>query len=77
MFLCQELMQFPTVKTYLNPRFTGQGYGSIIPDAPDADSHGLTLGLAEKVGKYVDQYVESMEKVLLKKIDLCLIAFLL
>ncbi|KAG6574842.1 Methionine--tRNA ligase, cytoplasmic, partial [Cucurbita argyrosperma subsp. sororia] len=45
----------------------GQGYGSIIPDAPNADSHGLTLGLAEKVGKYVDQYVESMEKVKLKQ----------
>ncbi|XP_023006265.1 probable methionine--tRNA ligase [Cucurbita maxima] len=45
----------------------GQGYGSIIPDAPDADSHGLTLGLAEKVDKYVDQYVESMEKVKLKQ----------
>ncbi|KAG7026096.1 putative methionine--tRNA ligase [Cucurbita argyrosperma subsp. argyrosperma] len=45
----------------------GQGYGSIIPDVSDADSHGLTLGLAEKVGKYVDQYMESMEKVKLKQ----------
>lgn len=52
--------------TYLNSLFTGQGYGSIIPDALDVDSHELTLGLAEKVGKYVDQYMESMEKVFKK-----------
>lgn len=40
-----------------------QGYGSIIPDANGAESHLLTMTLAEKVGKYVEQYVESMEKV--------------
>ncbi|KGN61431.1 probable methionine--tRNA ligase [Cucumis sativus] len=45
----------------------GQGYGSIIPDVPDVVSHELTLSLADKVGKYVDQYMESMEKVKLKQ----------
>ncbi|GLT61022.1 hypothetical protein SLA2020_337580 [Shorea laevis] len=46
---------------------TGQGYGSIIPDAPGAESHLLTKTLAEQVGKYVEQYVEAMEKVKLKQ----------
>ncbi|PQQ11942.1 putative methionine--tRNA ligase [Prunus yedoensis var. nudiflora] len=45
----------------------GQGYGSIIPDAPSADSDLLTEKLAEKVGKYVEQYIEAMEKVKLKQ----------
>jgi methionyl-tRNA synthetase len=39
------------------------GYGSIIPDAPGADSHPLTKKLAGEVGKYVEQYLEAMEKV--------------
>jgi hypothetical protein len=38
-------------------------YGSVIPDAPDAGSHPLTNKLAEEVGKYVEQYLEAMEKV--------------
>ncbi|KAK6914322.1 Methionyl/Leucyl tRNA synthetase [Dillenia turbinata] len=46
---------------------TGSGYGSVIPDAPGAESHPLTATLAEKVGKYVEQYVEAMEKVKLKQ----------
>ncbi|GAB2295690.1 hypothetical protein Dimus_029844 [Dionaea muscipula] len=46
---------------------SGQGYGSIIPDAPGAESHALTITLAQKVGKYVEQYVEVMEKVKLKQ----------
>lgn len=41
----------------------GQGYGSIVPDANGAESHQLTKTLAEKVGKYVEQYLEAMEKV--------------
>lgn len=41
----------------------GQGYGSVIPDANDAESHSLTKTLGERVGKLVDQYVEDMEKV--------------
>lgn len=41
----------------------GQGYGSVIPDANGAESHLLTKTLAEKVGKYVEQYLEAMEKV--------------
>ncbi|CAB4299949.1 unnamed protein product [Prunus armeniaca] len=45
----------------------GQGYGSIIPDAPRAESDLLTEKLAEKVGKYVEQYIEAMEKVKLKQ----------
>ncbi|BFG15406.1 hypothetical protein CerSpe_016800 [Prunus speciosa] len=46
---------------------SGQGYGSIIPDAPSAESDPLTEKLAEKVGKSVEQYIESMEKVKLKQ----------
>ncbi|KAG9443219.1 hypothetical protein H6P81_019073 [Aristolochia fimbriata] len=46
---------------------SGTGYGSIIPDAPNAESHLLTMKLAEKVAKYVDQYLEAMEKVKLKQ----------
>ncbi|ONI22458.1 hypothetical protein PRUPE_2G130800 [Prunus persica] len=46
---------------------SGQGYGSIIPDAPSADSDLLTEKLAEKVGKCVEQYIEAMEKVKLKQ----------
>lgn len=46
---------------------TGLGYGSVIPDAQGADSHSLTVELAEKVGKSVEQYVEAMEKVKLKQ----------
>ncbi|GKV28681.1 hypothetical protein SLEP1_g37700 [Rubroshorea leprosula] len=46
---------------------TGQGYGSIIPDAPGAESHLLTKTLAVQVGKYMEQYVEAMEKVKLKQ----------
>ncbi|XP_068646527.1 probable methionine--tRNA ligase [Aristolochia californica] len=45
----------------------GSGYGSIIPDAPNAESHPLTMKLADKVCKYVDQYLEAMEKVKLKQ----------
>ncbi|KAK1308495.1 putative methionine--tRNA ligase [Acorus calamus] len=45
----------------------GSGYGSIIPDAPNAESHLLTKTLAEKVSKHVDQYLEAMEKVKLKQ----------
>ncbi|KAI5654099.1 hypothetical protein M9H77_31286 [Catharanthus roseus] len=43
------------------------GYGSIIPDAEDAESHPSTKALGEKVGSYVEQYVEAMEKVKLKQ----------
>ncbi|XP_021894266.1 methionine--tRNA ligase, cytoplasmic [Carica papaya] len=46
---------------------SGQGYGSVIPDAPGAESHPSTCKLAEKVGKHVEQYVEAMEKVKLKQ----------
>ncbi|KAK6940510.1 Methionyl/Leucyl tRNA synthetase [Dillenia turbinata] len=42
---------------------SGKAYGSIIPDAPGAQSHILTKTLAAKVGDYVDQYVDAMEKV--------------
>ncbi|KAL1548421.1 methionine--tRNA ligase [Salvia divinorum] len=43
------------------------GYGSVIPDAPGADSHLLTKALGDKVGIYVEQYIEAMEKVKLKQ----------
>ncbi|KAM7253048.1 hypothetical protein ACFE04_008889 [Oxalis oulophora] len=45
----------------------GQGFGSIIPDAPGAESHLLTLKFSESVGKNVDQFVDAMEKVKLKQ----------
>lgn len=43
---------------------SGLGYGSVMPDAPGAELHPLTNALGEKVGKYVEQYVECMEKVM-------------
>ncbi|CAA0838381.1 Probable methionine--tRNA ligase [Striga hermonthica] len=45
----------------------GSGYGSIIPDAQSADSHPLTKALGDKVGNFVEQYIEAMEKVKLKQ----------
>eukprot|EP01018_Ginkgo_biloba_P028836 Gb_31125 [translate_table: standard] len=44
----------------------GEGYGSVVPDAPGAEEHKLTADLGERVGKCVQQYVEAMEKVKLK-----------
>uniref|UniRef100_A0A0C9S8I2 methionine--tRNA ligase n=1 Tax=Wollemia nobilis TaxID=56998 RepID=A0A0C9S8I2_9CONI len=46
---------------------SGQGYGSIVPDAPNAETHKLTAELGERVGKLVEQYLEAMEKVKLKQ----------
>ncbi|KAH9620568.1 hypothetical protein KSS87_002105 [Heliosperma pusillum] len=46
---------------------SGQGYDSVIPDAPQAESHSLTHILGEKLEKNVDEYVEAMEKVKLKQ----------
>ncbi|XAR58737.1 Methionine--tRNA ligase [Bertholletia excelsa] len=43
------------------------GYGSIIPDTPDSESHPLTNSFAEKVSNYVQQYIEAMEKIKLKQ----------
>ncbi|CAN6554249.1 unnamed protein product [Malus baccata var. baccata] len=48
-------------------RVLRQGYGSIIPDASGAESHSLTKILAERIGIYVDQYIEAMKKVKLKQ----------
>uniref|UniRef100_A0A0E0E2D4 methionine--tRNA ligase n=2 Tax=Oryza meridionalis TaxID=40149 RepID=A0A0E0E2D4_9ORYZ len=45
----------------------GAGYDSIVPDAPNAESHPLTKALAEKTNKWVEQYLEAMEKVKLKQ----------
>ncbi|CDP11143.1 unnamed protein product [Coffea canephora] len=45
----------------------GLGYGSILPDAQDAESHPSTKALGDKVGELVEQYVEAMEKVKLKQ----------
>ncbi|XP_051133342.1 probable methionine--tRNA ligase isoform X1 [Andrographis paniculata] len=44
----------------------GSGYGSVIPDVQGAESHLLTKAFGEKVGNYVEQYIEAMEKVKLK-----------
>ncbi|KAB1210186.1 putative methionine--tRNA ligase [Morella rubra] len=40
----------------------GSGYGSIVPDAQQVESHPLTKRLAEKIGDYLNQYIEAMEK---------------
>ncbi|XP_023747762.1 methionine--tRNA ligase, cytoplasmic [Lactuca sativa] len=45
----------------------GSGYNSIIPDAPGAEKHLLSKTLGDKIGTYVEQYVEAMEKVKLKQ----------
>ncbi|KAF0894448.1 hypothetical protein E2562_039089 [Oryza meyeriana var. granulata] len=45
----------------------GTGYGSVVPDSPDADSHTLTQSLAETVGKLTDQYIDAMDKVKIKQ----------
>ncbi|KAK4404026.1 putative methionine--tRNA ligase [Sesamum angolense] len=60
---CDGFECFFSFYSYLN----ASGYGSIIPDAQGADSHPLTKALGEKVGNYVEQYVEAMEKVKLKQ----------
>ncbi|CAI9091653.1 OLC1v1026729C1 [Oldenlandia corymbosa var. corymbosa] len=43
------------------------GYGSVIPDAENAELHPLTRALAGKVGKSVVEYKDVMEKVKLKQ----------
>ena len=43
----------------------GIGYGSIIPDSLGAESHSEKITLAEKISKFVDQYIEAMEKVII------------
>lgn len=45
---------------------TASGYGSIIPNPEGAESHPLTKALGEKVGNYVEEYIEAMEKVTTK-----------
>ncbi|KAH6778167.1 methionine-tRNA ligase [Perilla frutescens var. hirtella] len=45
----------------------GSGYGSVVPDAQNADAHPLTKAFGEKIGSYVEQYIEAMEKVKLKQ----------
>lgn len=65
MFVCQVHVIF-SMMLHLLIVFhssTGLGYGSVIPDAPGAELHQLTKTLAEKVGRFVEQYVEAMEKV--------------
>lgn len=43
--------------------FVGAGYDSVVPDAPNAGEHTLTKILAEKTSKWVEQYLDAMEKV--------------
>ncbi|KAK2999699.1 hypothetical protein RJ639_022582 [Escallonia herrerae] len=45
----------------------GSGYNYIIPEASGAEEHLLTKTLGDKVGSYVEQYVEAMEKVKMKQ----------
>ncbi|XP_076948188.1 putative methionine--tRNA ligase isoform X1 [Bidens hawaiensis] len=45
----------------------GSGYNSIVPDAAGAETHLLSKILGDKIGSYVEQYVEAMEKVKLKQ----------
>jgi methionyl-tRNA synthetase len=42
----------------------GTGYGSLVPEAPNADKHSLSQSLAETIGKLVEQYIDAMDKVL-------------
>lgn len=42
----------------------GAGYGSIIPEAPNADIHPLSQSLAETVGNLIQQYIDAMDKVM-------------
>ncbi|KAG6546532.1 hypothetical protein Mapa_012081 [Marchantia paleacea] len=46
---------------------SGEGYAGVIPEAPGAESHELTITLGAKVGELVKEYVEVMEKVKLKQ----------
>lgn len=43
----------------------GSGYNSIVPDAAGAETHILSKVLGDKIGTYVEQYVEAMEKVII------------
>ncbi|XP_060172218.1 methionine--tRNA ligase, cytoplasmic-like [Lycium barbarum] len=43
------------------------GYGSVIPNPEGAESHSESRDLGEKLGNYVEQYIEAMEKVKLKQ----------
>uniref|UniRef100_A0A0D9XJE6 methionine--tRNA ligase n=1 Tax=Leersia perrieri TaxID=77586 RepID=A0A0D9XJE6_9ORYZ len=45
----------------------GTGYGSVVPDSPNVDSHTLTRSLAETVGKLIEQYINAMDKVKIKQ----------
>ncbi|XP_037460168.1 probable methionine--tRNA ligase [Triticum dicoccoides] len=45
----------------------GAGYGSIIPEAPNADIHPLSQSLAETIGNLIQQYIDAMDKVKLKQ----------
>ncbi|KAJ0617289.1 putative methionine--tRNA ligase [Helianthus annuus] len=45
----------------------GSGYNSIIPDAAGAETHLLSKTFGDRIGTYVQQYVEAMEKVKLKQ----------
>ncbi|MQM04138.1 hypothetical protein Taro_036929 [Colocasia esculenta] len=60
------LMKTISVTEYLNYE-SGQGYNSIIPNAPNPEAHAKTKILADKVGAYVEQYIDAMEKVKLKQ----------
>lgn len=59
--ICLDLVT--NLLTFCYP-WTGRGYGSIVPDAPGAETHCPTKALAERVGKYVEQYMDDMEKVI-------------
>lgn len=59
-------LHFTLMKTHLLMfcvNYAGSGYGSIVPDAQNADTHPLTKALGEKIESYVEQYMEAMEKV--------------
>eukprot|EP00257_Ricinus_communis_P017527 XP_015575981.1 methionine--tRNA ligase, cytoplasmic isoform X1 [Ricinus communis] len=46
---------------------SGKGYGTVIPDAPGAESHPLTIKFAIDVTNLVDEYVKAMDQVKLKQ----------
>lgn len=73
-------MFHPFVSAHFVIVSVGAGYASIIPDASNADSHPLTKALADKINKWVEQYLDAMEKVGVyvkqNQLQICMLRFL-
>ncbi|CAI5458883.1 unnamed protein product [Closterium sp. Yama58-4] len=44
----------------------GEGFGSVVPEAPGAEQDELTAKFGQTVGELVKEYIDNMEKVKLK-----------